>query len=372
MAKRKKHPRLPSGMGSVAYIGPGRRNAYVVREPSSYDENGKTIKGKVICYTDSWIHGFSALLSYRAGTYQPGSEIEFDTTASSNLAERIIADYLRISKRTDGLSFSEVYKQAYEWKFSHEERADKTKAGYEHGYSYCKAIYDKPLVSITHQDLQTLVDDCPKSYQTKLNIKKTISLVYKYALVNKIVSDDLSKNILLKSEKSKHGQPFTDEELRKLWKDSDSDDWAKRILIMCLSGYRLSAYKDLKINLEEKYFKGGVKTDAGKNRIVPIHEAIYPFVVDILERYGTLGIKRADHPLEIALRRVNPNATAHWTRHTFSVLCERFNVRENDRKRMLGHKVGDVTNDVYGHRTLEDLRAEISKIDVQKIVQQEV
>lgn len=34
-----------------------------------------------------------------------------------------------------------------------------------------------------------------------------------------------------------------------------------------------------------------------------------------------------------------------------------------DRKRMLGHSFGnDITNAVYGHRTLEELRTEIEKI----------
>ena len=31
---------------------------------------------------------------------------------------------------------------------------------------------------------------------------------------------------------------------------------------------------------------------------------------------------------------------------------------------MLDHKIGDVTNDTYGHRTLEDLRNEIEKIEM--------
>lgn len=43
----------------------------------------------------------------------------------------------------------------------------------------------------------------------------------------------------------------------------------------------------------------------------------------------------------------------------------KYGVRENDRKRMLGHSFGgDVTNAVYGHRTLEELRTEIEKIKV--------
>lgn len=57
--------------------------------------------------------------------------------------------------------------------------------------------------------------------------------------------------------------------------------------------------------------------------------------------------------------------TPHDCRHTFSMLCEKYGVNENDRKRMLGHSFGaDITNGVYGHRTLEELRTEIEKIQV--------
>ena len=56
--------------------------------------------------------------------------------------------------------------------------------------------------------------------------------------------------------------------------------------------------------------------------------------------------------------------TPHDCRHPFSRLFEKYKVMENDRKRMLGHKIGDVTNDTYGHRTLEDLRNEIEKIEM--------
>ena len=57
--------------------------------------------------------------------------------------------------------------------------------------------------------------------------------------------------------------------------------------------------------------------------------------------------------------------TPHDCRHTFSKLCEDNKVSENDRKRMLGHSFGkDITNKVYGHRSLEDLREEIEKIKI--------
>jgi len=57
--------------------------------------------------------------------------------------------------------------------------------------------------------------------------------------------------------------------------------------------------------------------------------------------------------------------TPHGARHTFSMLCERYNVNENDRKRLLGHSFGnDITNKIYGHRSMDELRTEIEKIEV--------
>ena len=46
------------------------------------------------------------------------------------------------------------------------------------------------------------------------------------------------------------------------------------------------------------------------------------------------------------------------------MLCEKYEVPENDRKRLLGHAFTDVTNSVYGHRDLESLRASIEKIKI--------
>ena len=53
---------------------------------------------------------------------------------------------------------------------------------------------------------------------------------------------------------------------------------------MCYSGFRITEYKTLEVNLKEKYFLGGIKTDAGKDRIVPIHSAILPLVVQRIKK----------------------------------------------------------------------------------------
>ena len=56
--------------------------------------------------------------------------------------------------------------------------------------------------------------------------------------------------------------------------------------------------------------------------------------------------------------------TPHDARHTFSMLCDKYEVTENDKKTMLRHSFSDVTNKIYRHRGLEELRSQIEKIKV--------
>ena len=162
--------------------------------------------------------------------------------------------------------------------------------------------------------------------------------------------------------------PFTDAELKILW-DNKDDEIIEMILIMCYYGFRIKAYKTLKVDLKKKYFQGGVKTAAGRDRIVPIHSGIYDLVKRRIKRFGSLlNISTNAFRLSMydALSRAGVEKhTPHDCRHTFSRLCEKYKVNENDRKRMLGHAFkGDITNSVYGHRDLDDLREEIEKIKI--------
>lgn len=371
MARRKRHPKLPNGYGTIQYLGKGRRNPYCVRPPvSEYDDEGRAIRPSPICYTETWTAAFVALTAWKAGTYTPGMETSFadaDET-SSDVVRRVLADYSRISKRTDGMTFSEAYTAAYEHKISHFDLTDSTKQAYKSGFEYCKSIHNATLANLTHSDLQKVIDDCHLGYASQNRIKTVIALVYKYAISNGIVFVDYSKGLICKKNEVKHGQAFTEEQLKRFWALSKIDDDAKRVVIMCYSGFRVSAYKNLEINLSEKYFKGGVKTAASKNRTVPIHSTILPLVKYLMRKYGTLDIDT--RKMAKYMPTVVKGSTPHWARHTFSALCEKYGVRENDRKRMLGHSIGDITNDIYGHRTLEELRTEIEKISVPKFAQQ--
>lgn len=382
MAKRKKYPKLPNGYGSIKYLGKGRRNPYAVHPPTTeFTLDGIPKTPKALCYVDDYMKGFAVLTAYKAGTYVPGMErdlsgIDSSTGNLDSLAQSILADYGRI-KHTElteekKLTFAEVYEEFYDYKYKRDKSRQYSQASRDStraAFKNCAAIHDKIFEDIRHKDLQVVIDNCPRKHATLELILSLFHQMYQYAIAYEIVDKDCSTALRINvPEDDEHGEPFTDADLQILWQHVD-DPIVEMILIMCYSGFRISAYKTLEVNLKEKYFKGGVKTAASKNRIVPIHSGIYDLVCRRMKRDKGLLIQETGdfrRNMYTTLRKIGVERhTPHDCRHTFSRLCEKYKVNENDRKRMLGHSFkGDITNEVYGHRTLEELRAEIEKIKI--------
>lgn len=376
MPKRKRYPRLPSGFGSIRYIGKNRSRPYAVHTPSKERDpkTGNYIRPSALCYASSWYVGFAVLTAYHAGTYKPGMEndieldfqqastYELDSFCSKIMRNMAIATGLQPSGKT----VEEVYKDWLEWKFGEyaaKKLSKQSKNSVETAYRYLETIKDRPLESLNLGELQSIVNNLGKSRSSTNNLVMLIKNIYVYATSHDIIEKDIGRYVVMPSTpEQEHHQAFTDDEIKTLWKHKN-DPIIRLILVMCYSGFRISAYKSLEINLEERYFKGGIKTAAGKDRIVPIHSAILPLVdtaeIHKLSSSFTPNMRNALSDLGL------PPLTPHSCRHTFSRLCETYGVSEADRKRMLGHSFGaDITNGVYGHRTLEELRTEIEKIKV--------
>lgn len=64
-----------------------------------------------------------------------------------------------------------------------------------------------------------------------------------------------------------------DEEMKKLWNHLYDTEYVDVVLIQCYSGWRpqeLGLIKIKNIDLDRWFFTVGMKTDAGKDRLVPI------------------------------------------------------------------------------------------------------
>lgn len=375
--RKKKYPRLPNGYGQIRKLSGNRRNPYGVYPPQvEEDQDGRRLPVKALCYVNSWSVGFAVLTALKAGTYTPGLENELMTV---NSPEDLLADYARLRRyflnqpEVCDPTFADVYKLYFRDKYeSGKEYSVSARRGTQTAFANCKSLHDKSFRSLRLDDLQAVVDTCPLKHASLELIVSLIKQMYRYADAHELCDRDYGLHVKIKkADDDEHGVPFTEDELSVLWDHSD-DPTAEMVLIMCYAGYRVSAYKDIVVNLEEKSFFGGNKTISGKGVLCPIHSAIYPLVKRRIERDGCMmadtQIFRKQMYSVLASFGLAKH-TPHDCKHTFSALCERYGVNEHDRKRMLGHKIGDITNDVYGHRTLEELRSEIEKIDLSKACQ---
>lgn len=363
MPKKKKHPRLPNGYGQIRYIGSGRTLPYAVHPPAKdRDEKGNYIRPHALCYVPDWYTGFAVLTAYHSGQYKPGLELEltYDRADVDGFIRKIMAH--SIYQTTVGTTFEQAYNSFIEFKFGEHAPKQLSKAAriaYEQGWKFLKVLGDRPIASLSVEDLQRVVNDCPLRQATKENIVLTARAVFKYAIQRDMCEKDPARYLVIPAGgEDEHGVPFTDDELTLLWKNKE-ENAAQLLLMMCYSGFRIGALRTLEINTKDWYFKGGVKTAASRNRIVPIHTCIR----DIALTARPCSDSAMREQIVKLMKKLKMNHTPHDCRHTFSALCERYGVNEADRKRLMGHSFGtDITNGIYGHRTIEELRTEIEKI----------
>ena len=79
--------------------------------------------------------------------------------------------------------------------------------------------------------------------------------------------------------------PFTAEESQILWNNVGKVPYVDWILIQCYMGWRPQELATLRldeVHLDQWYMQAGMKTAAGKQRIVPIHTRIRDFVKKIM------------------------------------------------------------------------------------------
>lgn len=372
MPKKKKYPRLKNGFGSIRKLSGNRTNPYAVFAPSTCrDERGYQIYDKALAYCPTWEIGFSVLAMYHTGQYKEGDSVQnlLEDVAHSKLTPVVnkILSALNVGS-IEGETFSQVYDKFMEWKFNENNRklSNITRISYNTAFKNCTALHDKVFIKLKTIDLQNIVDECPLKHSSKQLIVNLLKQMYKYAAIHEMIEKDYSTYVTVKTENDNvKGVPFTKDDIQKLWINSNNPVCAN-ILILIYSGLRISEYETAEINLKEGYFFGGVKTEAGKNRYVPIHSAIMPLVKGNPNR-----LNKSSHYFRFnmydTLKKLGiQKHTPHDCRHTFAMLCDESGVKETDKKFIMGHAFQDVSNAIYGHRTLDYLKEQIELIKVNK------
>lgn len=261
---------------------------------------------------------------------------------------------------------------------------------YKAAYKYYKDIYDIPFADLNTEDWQMCIEDCPQGIQTKKNMKALGTKMYKYAnelrVFGTATQTDFATFAYIDHQEQESRNPFTREDIAKLVKNKDKPD-VMIVLAMCLTGFRPSEFLALthdSYDPEHRTLRGGAKTEAGKNRIVPVHPMILPFIEDMYYSgaeylFGTSSdtqykIKtfreKVFYPA-LAVCKIQPvpekfdkpRLTPYSTRHTFSTLMKDVDGAPKDKASLMGHTSYKMTMH-YQHEDYKSLSDIIQAITV--------
>lgn len=374
--------RLPNGYGSVTKLSGNRRKPYQARITLGWTidkENGKSVQNRITLGTyKTKKEALQALSEYAANPY----DIQNDSLILTELYQR----------------WTDAYFPTLE---SESSRRTITSA-----WKYCHAIHGMRVKDIRARHIKGIMEDgyiisdrgknagekVKASAGTKSRIKSMFNLMLDYALEYELIDKnyartfDLSNDIIKEKEATTRGHIiFTDAEMQTLWDNVDSLRFVDWILIQCYMGWRPQELAKLKlddVHLDEGYITGGMKTDAGKNRIVPIHSRIFDLVkknydtsVELGSEYlfndpsavkGGITItydKYAGRFAKIiSALNLREDHRPHDPRKTFITMAKKAGVDEYVIKRLIGHRITDITEAAYTERDVDWLRKELKKI----------
>ena len=352
--ERKKLFRTPNGYGSVIKLSERRRRPWAVR------------------VTDKFIDGKQL---YRYISYH-----ETKTEAEKALA----AEQICPTSPKANITLEQLY---LEWKETPAFKgiSKQTQDNYTSAYKHLKPLHKVIFTNLRTAHMQKVIDgatrkvngeDVPLSYSSKSKIKLLLNLLYKYAMQNDITSKNYAEFIKIKRVDKKEKEIFTDLEIETLLKN-DTVPYVDVILILIYTGMRISELLELTkfaVDFKNDTITGGLKTDAGRDRTIPIHPKIKGYLKSWYDKSNGILIFKNDHepitpnyfrkfiyyPL---LEQLNiTRRTPHATRHTFATLLARNGADTNAIKNILGHTDYAFTSDTYTHVDVEFLKTAIEKI----------
>lgn len=261
---------------------------------------------------------------------------------------------------------------------------DKGKETYDLAWSKFETVKNIKMRDITTATIQPLIDSeiaKGRSRSTQEKIRSMYSLLCQRAMELDIIDRNYAQFLSLSTQKTVKRDVFTEDEINLVLTDAAVNETSKIIAIFLYTGFRLQELLDMPmsgVDTQRWVFIGGEKTEAGKNRIVPILSVIRPFVQFFYERAtGDLFLsgydgningrnfrKRDYYPtlerlgIRTAQRRMNP----HSCRYTLATRGHSLGIDNDTLSKILGHADFDVTSDIYIQADISKLHQEMAKL----------
>lgn len=355
------HKRLPNGFGQISKLNnkalrkPYRAMVTVGKNPDTGRPICKLLKPNA--YFATYNEAYTALMEYNRNPYD-------------------------LSKL---MSVEDLYEEWSKWYFP--VLTPSAIENHTTAWNYSKQIYSMKVAEVRVRHIRDVIDSCDKAY-AKSRIKSLFVLMFDYAVEHEYTDQNYAKLLKLdpivskelNSVKKEH-IAFTEAELNILWFNVFTTKYVDWILIQCYMGLRPRELLGIlveNVDLENDVITCGMKTEAGKNRVVPIHEKIkklvemkikvakaldspYLFNQPMSHGMSYTTYKKYFYNVMVELN-ITTDHRPHDPRKTFVTMAKKWDVDEYAIKRIIGHAIGDITERIYTQRDIEWLKSEMAKI----------
>lgn len=395
--------------GSAIYLGDGRNKPFAARISI-----GKDIKGRTIYYDiNTFETELEALVCLENYLKEPYSlyikEEKYNRIVTFPKKPYPIVpvknpNMIKEEKiRKDTYTFKQLFEEFKEMKLPNNEEVKLEKEKHikpngKFAYHYSRSmltayhnsdeLYDKVYKDLKTSDFQVFLNSCGKKYETLRIMKNLYIKLDEYALQEDIIEKSYAQHITLTNTSTPKNKKtiYSYEQIEYLWNinpENYKEDFIRDLLLMALyTGCRVEELLFIytkNIFLEKNYFVGGIKTQAGINRQIPIHPKIKKLFLKYYNPESEFLFimpngKRTNYDYYLYHYKFNfidkhpflENHTAHECRHTLRTELEKQNVKQVIINSIIGHSNENVGQDVYTHISIEEKFEAIQLITYKK------
>ena len=211
-------------------------------------------------------------------------------------------------------------------------------------------------------------------------IKALLTQLYRYCMENDIVQQNYASLVKIPRDAKEGTQrALTDLEFAALEKGYANIPGGDACYVLCYTGFRVTEFCTLtRFNYDpvEKTLRSGIKTEAGIDRIVPVHPKIQP-IIDAWYASGTdvLYPNKSGKPYNKDSFRdsiwkpvmkqlgLPDDLTPHSARHTYGTKLSKAKVSTEDIQRLIGHADYSTTANIYINQDISTLRKAVNSMD---------
>lgn len=270
------------------------------------------------------------------------------------------------------ITLTELY---YRWLPAHTSNTSPSQStldSYSNSFKHLVSLHYEPFQQLKYEDYQKIIDSMRKSglsYSSLKKVRSLISLLEQYAVKIDLISRCYAPLLSIgKNRPVRPHRPFSRQKINRLWSHSNAPG-VDTVLILLYTGMRVSEMLHLKksdVNLRHGYIRITKSKTVSGIRTIPIHHRITPLVAKRMHSSGDYLVTNAGKPYDYScyciiwrsvMQIIKANGhTTHDCRHTVATLLDNAGANETAKRRILGHAGGDVTERVYTHKNIRQLR----------------